>query len=142
MHEAKAKFTTGTPVRIPKALREEMEAAIQAHLLAVEKLTAVLDRADGDPDLEPSLGHHVYGRKEVDLEGGDVQDERHDDADEGNAEPSLAHSNDMNQLIAQRHVQDRHLKLPRGTGWVYSAGDLEAEHDGREPNANFEGGTV
>jgi hypothetical protein len=26
----------------------------------VEKLTAVLDKADGDPDLEPSLGYHAY----------------------------------------------------------------------------------
>jgi hypothetical protein len=42
-------FLGGKPIRIANALREELEAAIQAHLTAVEKLTAVLDKADGDP---------------------------------------------------------------------------------------------
>lgn len=54
--QAEKQFSIGKPVRIPKALREELEAAIQAHLTAVEKLTAVLDRADGEPDREPSIG--------------------------------------------------------------------------------------
>lgn len=70
MAKADAEFITGKPVRIPKALRAAMEAAVEAHFSAIEKLTAVLDKADGDPEMEPSLGYRMgYG--------GDIIDQRH-----------------------------------------------------------------
>jgi hypothetical protein len=125
------------PKRLPKDVRSAIEAAIEQHQAAMTGLIALLDAFDGDTDLEPALGYSVYGRKEDDLEGGDVQDEPHDEDDEGNNEPSLAHSNDLNQETARRHTAGSALHLPRGTGWVHSAdGDFEAEHDGREPEAH------
>jgi hypothetical protein len=123
---------TGKPIRIPKALRDELEAAVQAHLTAVEKLTAVLDKADGDESLEPSLGSITYGVPAhlQDCEGGDVQDEPHDESDEGNSEPGLAHTNDISQLQASKNLT---------AGWNGMASDLEEQHDGREPQCEDEG---
>jgi hypothetical protein len=124
---------TGKPVRIPKALRDELEAAVQAHLTAVEKLTAVLDRADGDENSEPSLGSITYGlpAHRQDCEA-DVVDEPHDEVDEGNGEPSLAHTNDLNQETAQKHLGI--LPISNARTWVTGSEDLEVEHDGREPS--------
>lgn len=59
--KAIGQFSIGKPVRIPKALQEGLGAAIEAHLTAAEKLTAVLDKADGDPNLEPYLGANGTG---------------------------------------------------------------------------------
>jgi hypothetical protein len=128
---------TGKPVRIPKALRDDLEAAIQAHLTAVEKLTTVLNTVDGDPDLEPSLGAPMgYGgdpsNQEVWASGSphDTEEEhdgREPDVDE---EPSLAHTNDVNQETARRHLTDLRFA---GGAWGPGDADLEVEHDGREP---------
>jgi hypothetical protein len=135
MHQADTTFT-GIPVRIPKALREGIEAAIQAHLTAVEKLTAVLDRADGDLDLEPSLGHHPYGRplSLTDCEGGDVQDGPHDPEPD---ERDLGWGPGVNQPHALRQCWGDY-RLPDGT-WDNRDTDREGEHDGREPQCEDEG---
>lgn len=47
-------FDVGTakPVRVPKALRAVIEAALEKHIAATESLTALLDRIDGDENLE------------------------------------------------------------------------------------------
>ena len=61
MARAHPDFITGKPIRIPKGLRFQVDSAIQADLEAVEKLTTILDCADGDSALEPSI-EHPYGR--------------------------------------------------------------------------------
>jgi hypothetical protein len=45
------------------------------------ELITAMDLLDGDPDLEPSLGYSGFGSGD-DREGGDVQDEPHDEIDE------------------------------------------------------------
>jgi hypothetical protein len=139
MHQADTIFT-GKPVRIPKALREGIETAIQAHLTAVEKLTSVLNTVDGDPDLEPSLGAPMgYGgdpsNQEVWASGSPYDTEQEHDGREPDVddEPSLAHGNDLNQETARRHLTE--LRFP-GRAWAMADADLEAEHDGREPEAH------
>lgn len=51
--------------------RAQMENALELLLDAAHGLISELDAQDGDPDLEPSLGHHPVGRDAslVDLEG-------------------------------------------------------------------------
>ncbi len=44
------------PRALSKAARQKYEQAVEAHLAAIDALTAFLDEVDGDPDLEPSLG--------------------------------------------------------------------------------------
>jgi hypothetical protein len=65
---------------------------MSAHWRALKGLTAFLDAADGDTDLEPSLGQNPYRvpAAAVGCEGGDVQEELHDEVDEGNAERSTS----------------------------------------------------
>jgi hypothetical protein len=122
-------FAIPFPHRLPKAIRAAVAQAIDRHLAAVDGLVALLDLISQDADLEPSLGYQPYGRREADLEGGDVQDEPHDGADEGDAEPSLAHGNDLDQRQAAANliVDNLHPSV-----WASDA-DFEEEHDGREP---------
>jgi hypothetical protein len=47
-------ITPSLPRALPPAARKKVELAIESHLGAVEALTAFLDVADGDADLEPS----------------------------------------------------------------------------------------
>ena len=49
-------ITPSLPRALPKPARMKVENAIESHLAAVEALTAFLDEADGDENLEPSLG--------------------------------------------------------------------------------------
>lgn len=44
---------TSEPVIVSTPARERIEAAIERHLSAADALILLLDRADGDPDLEP-----------------------------------------------------------------------------------------
>lgn len=66
--------------------RYDLHAKRVAAEAAIEDLINFLDDTDGDCDLEPSLGCNGYmfdlGADAVDLEGGDVQDEPHDEIDE------------------------------------------------------------
>jgi hypothetical protein len=48
-------ITIPLPRALPTAARKKVETAIECHLAAVAALTAFLDEADSDPDLEPSL---------------------------------------------------------------------------------------
>ena len=49
-------ITPPLPRALPPAARQKVHTAIESHLAAVEALTAFLDVADGDENLEPSLG--------------------------------------------------------------------------------------
>ena len=116
------------PKRLPEKTRAQVEDAIETLMAAEQALIDYLDRMDGDPDIEPNMPGNVFD----DREGGDVQDEPHDpDGDE----PSLAHTNDLDQERARR------LLMPvqyRDGSWHEMTGDLEAEHDGREPDNDRE----
>src|SRR5256885_4187337 len=48
-------ITIPLPRALPQAARRKVEAAVEAHLAAVTALTAFLDEADVDSDLEPEL---------------------------------------------------------------------------------------
>jgi hypothetical protein len=83
-------------------------------MAATDALIAFLDEVDSnDGDEEPC-----------------VTDGPHDELDE-EREPSLAHTLDSNQERARRHPG-----LP-GTSSFYGP-DVEAEHDGREPDEDME----
>ena len=141
-------ITPSLPRALPEAARRKVSTAIESHLAAVEALTAFLDEAGGDSDLEdtgdaePSLGgqdtmwdshdQQVWAQGSTkDLEI-DVHDQPHDpDPDE----PSLAHTLDVNQLTAQRNLDSANLRLPKGFGnsaWLSADEDREVEFDGRE----------
>lgn len=144
------------PKRIPSVSRERIEQAIEAHMEQADRLIRVLDLYDGDAaDYEPALGSngscHSPERDDQsfwayctrDEREVDVADEPHDEMDEGNHEPSLAHTNDFNQEQARRHIGT----LQIGETWIQGSEDLEAEHDGREPSlgapeANLPVGTL
>ncbi len=76
------KKTLVGPRKLPAWARQDIEDAI-------DRLIAVLDSADPDPDIE-----------EDDPAGGDVVDEPHDEVEEGNAEPSLGATHAADQDIA------------------------------------------
>jgi hypothetical protein len=83
----RTKLPTGTRKtaavrKLPAWARKDVEDAI-------ERLLAVLDSAEPDPDLE-----------EDDPGGGDVVDEPHDQVEEGNDEPSLGSMHSINQETA------------------------------------------
>jgi hypothetical protein len=175
------------PRRIPRQKRERIEEAIEAHLAQADSLIAVLDRYDGDTDLEedaadpthkgidedeldgdfheddedggddePSLGGQDPGWENVDQTYwafGNTDDREGDEHDgreyswteshgegEGscasgndeNAEPSLAHTNDLNQLVAQRHTMSHNLRYRGEVAMLCAASDCEEEHDGLE----------
>ncbi|MDR4307682.1 hypothetical protein IHQ68_13750 [Chelatococcus sambhunathii] len=84
----------------------------------IERLIAGLDDFDGDAELE---GQHGPGGAVVDPDLDlDVADEPHDEADEGNAEPSLGWTA---------------TEAAKGLRPCFApCADLEAEHDGREPD--------
>jgi hypothetical protein len=62
----------------------------------IERLIALLDALDGDPDLEPWLGSGD-DREDENEHGGDIVDELHDDCDEGNGEPWLGRLETVSQ---------------------------------------------
>lgn len=116
--QAEEPYSIGRPIHIPKALRLEMEVAIQAHLTAVEKLIVVLDKASGDADFEQDAGDEPENTwSETHGEGGARDGYSVDDV-----EPSLAHTNDVNQEAAQQNLN---------AGWdaVYSGEDREPDAD-------------
>lgn len=151
--QAEKQFSIGRPIRINKALRDQLEDAIQAHLAAAEKLVAVLDRADGDPDLEPSISQPVPAYNSVALVDaeGDEHDgreltwrETHGRGGDGGGmcggddfEPSLSLTNDIDQALALRNSTGA-LRIPGTQSWHGHDQDLEADHDGSEPDADFE----
>ena len=114
-------ITIELPRTLPRVFRSQVSEAIEAHLQAVTLLTAVLDKADGDADLEPSLAWRCDKPANVDLEEDSCDDEL--SGDEG--EPSLSHTNDFNQERAQRHLSSCEAAW---NTWS----DLEQGHDGRE----------
>src|SRR3569833_1854379 len=96
---------------LPLAARQCVDAAIEAHLSAVEALTAVLDQQDPDPDLEdgadaePWLGDGYNGGN--DREG--TWRETHgggfnagDNAHPEDAEPSMSIGEGVNQVRTMR----------------------------------------
>jgi hypothetical protein len=46
-------LATSEPIELSTPARERIEAEIDRHLSAADALIALLNRADGDPDLEP-----------------------------------------------------------------------------------------
>jgi hypothetical protein len=60
----------------PAVWRDELSTRVESHLAIVSGLLALLDDMEGDWDLEPSYGFDA-------LEGGDIQDEPHDDLADG-----------------------------------------------------------
>lgn len=132
LHEHKAAM----PRRIPRAKRQRIKEAIQTYLDQADQLIRVLDLHDGDRDLEEDrsdyemtnggcgggIGHITAAGLFMD----DLEDDRTDD------EPSLAHTLDVNQSTAQRNIDERNLRMPRGISWAWANSDLEQEHDGRE----------
>lgn len=117
-------------VRVPLAVRRETAADLVAALIDL------LDDIDGDPDLEPSLGW-MPGDNGLDLEGGDVQDEPHDDGEDD--EPSLAtpepHYAGADYYLAKQSIYVSCQPLTSQASWGLggSRAELEHEHDGAEP---------
>jgi hypothetical protein len=124
------------PKRLGYAKRQRIEDAIEAFLSEADRLILLLDMFEGDADiegpdcdLEPTTGCETYVPglgyvDDIDIawtenpgKGGQIPHHNED------AEPSLAHTNDMNQTSAMR----------ADAGWS-SGSDLEWEHDGREPD--------
>jgi len=137
---AKPSAAAGAVVDLARVqLALSMASAVQAMLDAsaalndaTEAILKQLDQMQGDPDLEPVLGaaEAVAGlrlrlNQEDWAEGGD-RDER--EADDGDLEPSLGSLGSCRQPI----TQERWAGHP-------SPSDLEAEHDGREPECEDEG---
>lgn len=91
--------------RLPDDVREQIEALISQHLDEVDGLIALLDGVDGDLDLEDGA----------------------DDEPDGDGEPSLAHTLDINQPRAS------FCRADCGGFFV----DMEMEHDGREPEGGM-----
>jgi len=111
------------PQRIRNTDRERIEQSIEAHLAEVDALILTLDQCDGEADFEA-----------VNEDGGNITDEPHDP--EAN-EPSLSWGADINQARALSNCAGA-LHFRRG-GWQSRDEDLEAEHDGREPDSEDEG---
>lgn len=144
------------PQRVPRASRELLEAAAEAHATALDALLRLMDSLDGDGDNEPSLGSTGSFSPENDAQenwgvpchSAAVADleECHDGeefswvethgkgavhgAGGDDDEPSLAHTNDLDQSAARRALTK--FDHP-GASWGSQCADLEAEHDGREP---------
>jgi hypothetical protein len=136
------------PRALPKRTRQIVEEAIERHHDATEALLALLDEADGDPELEPSLsgnggygmptGHELEGDdSELDVSyseahgrGGQIGSSDHDDA-----ECSLGWSEGADQA---RSLSQCGGYLRMAGEWIPANDDREAEHDGREPDADRE----
>jgi hypothetical protein len=108
----------GDEVRIVAALYAQRRCAEEA----AERLIALLDELDPDPDLEPSLGVDPTNPSvaAVDCE-----------ADPSDEEPSLGWTSSINQLAKHRSGK------PAGL-WGVPVEDGEQEHDGREPQGDEE----
>ena len=112
-----------TPARafaahLPPELRAKMEEAI-------ERLLAILDAVDPDPEAEPRLGSnedHAGWRATGDQRHwGNSGTEDREDEPEG-PEPSLGWTASIIQA---------------GRGWLGGLDDAEQEHDGREPSLGW-----
>lgn len=119
----RAKLPAGArraPVRkFPKWARSTIEETI-------ERLLAVLDLAEPDPDLEDDGTAEDADPAEDNDEDVDVVDQPHDVADEGDYEPSLGSPNPRCEYQGGPYTsQERWAEGPRD--------DSEDEHDGREP---------
>jgi hypothetical protein len=86
---------------------------------AIEDLIQFLDDIEGDSDFEPSLG---FGGAGDDREGGDVQDEPHDEMDEDGRDVSWPEAG------------------PRALGSAHGTEDDEDTHDAEATNE--EGGNI
>jgi hypothetical protein len=140
--------TRKAPARkFPPWARKEIEDAI-------ERLLALLDQADGDPDLEPSLGspnpRYLYEggpitSQERWAEGSrnDIEDE-HDGAEPPeDDEPTLGWtecgSGRFSTGVDEEEDSLGSTNSIDQTKWSAGAGgDYEQEHDGREPDEDFE----
>lgn len=140
MPQAKHAYTTRKyPRALSKSAVTVIEAAVEAHLMAIEALTTCLDSHQPDPDLEPSLASigscgWAFDNQEAWTAGND--DDREGDEHDGREpdvedEPSLAHTNDIDQDRAQKHLAS---VTHRDGTWHDMYSDLEDEHDGREPS--------
>jgi hypothetical protein len=90
----------------------------------IERLIAMLDEADPDPDLEPG------GDEEHSLGGGMFDQNTDRELDTSDDEPSLGWT----------HLFDQSHHKWTGSHWQCEGAvvDGEAEHDGREPDADLE----
>jgi hypothetical protein len=123
------------PRALPRDARRKVETAIEQHLAAVHALTAFLDEADSDPDLEPSLAGTGGDDREYDPADPPAHEGIDDNELDGSGcpsgsedeEPDLGWTGDINQERA-------HQGLLRCQVFNHR----EAEHDGREPDADRE----
>jgi len=160
------------PKALPQAARKKVEAAIESHLAAVTALTAFLDQADADPDLEPSLAGTSGDDREYDPADPPAHEGIDDNELDGSGSPSGGEDEEPELGWPATFNQDRALKscktyvTDRGnlhgyayvcdgepslgsieavdqTGWARGNSlDYEHEHDGREPQCEDEGAQV
>jgi hypothetical protein len=154
-------ITPALPRALPQAARRKVEAAVEAHLAAVAALTAFLDEADGDTDLEPSLAGTGGDDREYDPADPPAHEGIDDNELDGPAsiddEPELGWPAMINQDHALKSCASSYVTdpgCPHGYSYVWDGGepslgatenidqtgwgrgeslDREAEHDGREP---------
>ena len=116
-------ITVPLPKALPQAARKKVEAAVEAHLSAVQALTAFLDEADGDPDLEPSLAGTNGDDREYDpadppdREGID-DDERDVSYNEGHGRGGVASGNSEDEefSLGWTNAVNQDVALQAGRG--------------------------
>lgn len=166
MAKADSIFSTGKPVRIPKPLRQKLEAAIENHLAAAQSFMEVLDSAGGDPeaegddaDDEPALGSQSPSWDNFDQRAwafgntADLEDE-HDGAEctwpechswghtagnqaDEDMEDSLGWHEGINQDHALRACYGtRHT--PNKKTWFTLGGDLEQDNDSEPSHGSLD----
>ena len=91
-------ITPSLPRALPPAARMKVHTAIESHLAAVEALTAFLDEADGDENLEPSLGateprNWSDDRKRYQFCGEDLEEQCEDEGHDSDREMEFEEPN-------------------------------------------------
>jgi hypothetical protein len=76
------------PRALPRDARRKVETAIEQHLAAVQALTAFLDEADGDSDLEPYLAGGYAPGEGDDREGDPADPPEHTGIDDNELDVS------------------------------------------------------
>jgi hypothetical protein len=117
---------------LPRDVAEKIEVAIERHHAAADALIAFLDACDGDTDVE-EVCEDEGASNELDCsyaethgKGGKAEAKSED------IEDSLGWTGDVNQDRALSNCKGI-VTLRDGT-WFERGGDLEQQHDGREPS--------
>lgn len=93
-------ITPSLPRALPPAARKRVETAIEHHLDAVDTLAAFLDHANGDENLEPSLGapeprNWSDDRQRYQYAGDDREEQCEDEGHNADSEPEFQEPNDV-----------------------------------------------